>query len=85
MVVLPFSPRRLCGFGVVSVAGLGASSTGMFSRCRGGIVGMFRAIFLAMAVELRGGEELVCCCLSVIVRKARVHLGESLHWLSCRW
>jgi len=92
MVVLSFtSPRRLYGFGVALVVGpggfaLGAPSTGTFSRCHGGIIRMFRAIFLAVAVELRGrARSLCCCCLSVIVRKARVHLGESLHRLSCRW
>ncbi|KAG2566982.1 hypothetical protein PVAP13_7NG228517 [Panicum virgatum] len=75
MVVLPFSsPRRLCGFGVASVAGPGGLRwvlpAQVYSR------GVMAALLgcsgpSSWQWSCGGGEELVCCCLSVNVRKAR--------------
>ena len=68
--------------GRVAGSGHSCSSTGVSLRCRGSIAGMHRATFRQR--RCGGGEDDVCYCLSVGVRKVRCCPGESLHRHSCR-
>ena len=80
MVVLPFSsPRRLCGFGVASVAGPGGLHWVLLALvCSRGAVAALLGCSgpSSWQSSCGGGGEVVCCCLSVNVRKARCSSGR---------